>query len=176
MINRHVLALLAGVCLLASPWSQADGFKAGIEIKAEASMREIGLPIYPGARPQIDREGDEPAVSMGLWGGMFGFKLQVNKFQSADDVEAVAAYYREAMAKHGTVLDCSAPPAKAVRINKDSKDDKDDDNRLSCKDDKPEAGGRLYKVGSKKNFRVVAIKPVATGVHFQVLRITLGGA
>ena len=44
---------------------------------------------------------------MGLWGGSSGFKLFVLKMESSDAPEKVAAFYRKALAKYGTVLDCS---------------------------------------------------------------------
>lgn len=162
---------LATCALFMAPLVPAGELPAGSELKAESVMRDIGLPIYPGARPQLDRDGDKSSVSMGLWAGLFGLRLQLSKFQSEDGVDAVAAFYREALARHGTLLDCSQP---APRPEKEAKASKDEDERLSCGRDRAEEGGRLYKVGTKKNFRVVAIKPVGSGAHFQVVRIVLG--
>jgi hypothetical protein len=54
-----------------------DGSQAGLVISAQATAKQAGLPLYPGARPHKDDKNDSPAANLGLWGSSFGFKLVV---------------------------------------------------------------------------------------------------
>ncbi len=68
-----------------------SGKSVGFILSADASEKDLGLPIYPGARQHKDSSDDSPALHMGLWGGSSGFKLVVLKLESDDAPEKVAA-------------------------------------------------------------------------------------
>jgi hypothetical protein len=161
------LACVALGAHAADPKPKDDAFRAGIEARA-ATSADIGLPVYPGAMPQADGEKDGSSVKLGLWAGAFGMHLAVQKFASRDPIDTVAAYYRQALAQLGPVMDCSGPAAKRAAP------DPADKNALRCDDDSNSpAGSRVYKVGRKNQFRLVALQPVAGGVHFQLLRLSV---
>lgn len=165
------MCLIAVLLLQVLP-AGADDFKAGLELHGEAAMSDIGLPPYPGALAQQDREQDKSAVTLGLWGGSFGFKLLVRKFASDDDIDTVSAFYRRALGRYGTVLDCSQAPPRSKAEKREGESSK----ALSCSDDERKPGKRVYKVGTdEKNFRLVSLQPAGAGVHFQVLRIATQG-
>src|SRR5690242_7471011 len=44
---------------------------AGIYFNAIAGAKDVGLPMYPGARPHKEKENDSESVKMGLWGSSF---------------------------------------------------------------------------------------------------------
>ena len=119
---------------------KSTDFNAGINISGQATAKEVGLPVYPGAKPHKDPKDDSSAANLGLWGGSFGFKLVVLKLDSTDAQDKIAAFYKKALTKYGPVLDCSNPPANA-------KSDKSDDKstKITCSDDKPDNGGQLFK-------------------------------
>src|ERR1700704_1201396 len=127
-----VLGVLA--VLLASSVSAGaqDKDGAGVTFSKQATSKEVGLPVYLGAKPHKDEKEDSPSVQMGIWGSTFGFKLAVMKLESTDAPEKIAEFYKKALAKYGTVLNCSDPPQKSSA--KDS-------NKLECGDDQPEKGG-----------------------------------
>ena len=52
---------------------------AGIYFDAEASAKDVGLPIYPGARPHRDKDENQSSGKFGLWGNSFAFKLAVEQ-------------------------------------------------------------------------------------------------
>jgi len=141
---------------------------AGIKISGEATAKDVGLPMYPGAKPQRDAKDDSSAANLGLWGGAFAFKLVVLKLETADAPDKVAAFYRKALAKYGPVLDCSNPPASKPQEN-------DKSGKLTCDEDKPDAGGQLFKSGSKEKQHIVAVKPSAPGTSFQLLYLEARG-
>ena len=150
------------------PDKEAAGGKsnkgAGIYFNAEASAKDVGLPIYPGARPHKEKENDSESVKMGLWGDSFAFKLAVLKLESNDSAERVAAFYKKALAKYGTVLDCGAASAQTGEKS-GSKSSK----QLTCEDDKPKPGEMMFKAGTKEKQRIVGIEPNANGSLFQLV-------
>jgi hypothetical protein len=142
---------------------------AGLIVSASATAKEVGLPIYPGSMPHKDqdKDNDSPAAKLGLWGTSFGFKLVVLKMESKDAPSKVAEYYRRALAKYGTVLDCTnARPQQA----KDERSEK-----LSCGDDKSETGGMLFKAGTSEKQHIVGVQPNGTGAVFQLLYVEARG-
>lgn len=158
--------------LLASAWvalaasgmpADAQAAGAGIELNGNSSVADVGLPAYPGATVRRDDDG-HGGLNLALWGGSLGFKLSLVKFATGDTVDKVASFYRDAMGRYGHVLDCTGPrPASTAPADK---------KVLACnKDDKGEPGGRLYKVGTPTQQRIVSIKPVSGRVEFEMLKI-----
>jgi hypothetical protein len=142
---------------------------AGLIVSARATAKEAGLPIYPGAIPHKDPDKDDsPAAKLGLWGSSFGFKLVVLKMESKDGPRKVADYYQRALAKYGTVLDCTHA-ARTQEANADKSD------KLTCGDDKPDKGGMLFKAGTKEKQHIVGVQPNGTGTVFQLLYIEARG-
>jgi hypothetical protein len=136
----------------------------GLVISAQATAKEAGLPLYPGAKPHKDEKDDSSGAKLGLWGTTFGFKLIALKMESEDSQEKVAAYYQKALAKYGTVLNCSDSSKSQA-----DKDKNESSKKLTCGDDHPDAGGMLFKVGSKEKQRIVSVKPNGTGCIFNIV-------
>ena len=149
--------------------SSSDNDSIGFNLGKNASAKDVGLPIYPGARRHIDDANDSSALNMGLWGGSAGFKLFVLKMESNDAPEKVAAFYRKALAKYGTVLDCSK-----VSTASGSGDDKSS-KKLTCDDDKPKPGEISLKAGSKEKQHAVGVEPNGSGSTFQLVYIEMKG-
>ena len=141
-----------------------DGSEAGLVFSAQATAKEAGLPLYPGARPHKDDKDDSSGAKMGLWGSSFGFKLVALKMESDDSQEKVAAFYQKALAKYGTVLNCN-DSSKA----QSDKDKNESSKKLTCGDDHPDPGGMLFKVGSKEKQHLVSVKPNGTGCIFHIV-------
>ena len=145
-----------------------DGSEAGLVISAQATAKEAGLPLYPGATPSKEDGDGSAAANLGLWGSSFGFKLVVLKMESTDSPKKIASYYQKALARYGTVLDCTnaVPPPQ-------TKDEKS--QKLTCGDDKPDPGGILFKAGSNEKKHLVGIQPKGNGALFQLLYIEARG-
>ena len=143
---------------------------AGVTFSKQATPKDVGLPGYPGAKPHKDEKEDSASVQMGLWGESFGFKLAVVKMESNDAPEKIAEFYKKALAKYGTVLNCSDPAQRAS-----AKDKAGSSNKLECDDDKPEKGGLLFKAGTKEKQHVVAIQASGQGSLFQLVYVEARG-
>jgi hypothetical protein len=137
---------------------------AGLVINTQATAKQVGLPLYPGSRPHKDNKDDSSGANLGLWGNTFGFKLVALKMESDDSVDKVASFYQKALSKYGKVLDCSNNPASA-----NDKDKGKDGDKLSCQNDQPDAGGRVFKAGSKEKQHIVGVKPSGAGSEFQLV-------
>lgn len=167
-------AVACGIFCFAPPLSAQDkpdkdakGSKgAGIYFNAEASAKDVGLPIYPGARPHKEKDNDSDSVKMGLWGGSFAFKLAVVKLESNDSPQKVAAFYKKALARYGTVLDCGAGSSQAS-----DKDESESSKKLTCEDDKPDPGKLTFKAGTKEKQHVVGIEPSGSGSVFSLVYV-----
>ncbi len=136
----------------------------GLMISAKATAKEVGLPLYPGARPSKEDGDGSAAANLGLWGSSFGFKLVVLKMESNDSKEKVAAFYQKALAKYGTVLNCSESSKSPADKDKD-----DSSKKLTCGDDHPDPGGMLFKAGSKEKQHLVSVKPNGSGCIFSIV-------
>ena len=159
--------LLCGLLGLAGPARAEDRAGMGAEFRVKAVAQDTDLPAYPGAFAEPAEKDKSDSVKMGLWGFGFGFRLAVARYRTTDDGAAVADFYRSALARFGTVLDCSAPRAKTG-----AKDDTD--GPLACGDDHAEAGGRLYKAGSRQRQHLVQIDPTAQGLtRFSLVALEL---
>lgn len=169
-------ALTCGMVSFASPLiaqekpEQESGRKgskgAGIYFNAEASAKDVGLPVYPGARPHKEKDNDSDSVKMGLWGGSSAFKLAVVKLESNDSPQKVAAFYKKVLAKYGAVLDCGAASSETNR-----KDESGSSKKLTCEGDKPDPGKMTYKAGTKEKQHVVGIEPNGPGSVFQLVYV-----
>jgi len=146
-----------------------EGF--GIVASKRAGAKDVGLPLYPGAREHKDKSEDSPAVKFGLWGGNSGFKLAVLKLESNDGPEKVAAFYRKALSKYGKVLDCRGSSKVTTGDNKGSSS-----NELGCDDDQPENGELVLKAGTKQEQHVVGIKSSGGLTQFQLVYVMTRGS
>jgi hypothetical protein len=144
---------------------------AGAVIIAQASAKDVGLPIYPNSKPYKDKDNDSAGANLGLWGGGAGLKLAVLKMESSDTPERIAAFYKKALSKYGPVLDCSNPPFAGANTDKN-----DSSKTLTCEDAKAEKGGYVFKAGTKEKHHLVAIQPNGAGTLYQLLNIGSWGA
>ena len=177
------LALLVATGAMAAGLATGSARAAGIDIHQDADAADVGLPLYPGAVKKPSKEDDGHAgISVGLWGGAFGMKLAAVRYASRDGVDAVSAFYRDALAKYGPVLDCSQnkPRPKGAASGGMSVDIDSGKGSapkpVTCGDDGPGApGGRLYKVGTQADQRIFEAKPVLDGVNFELVHLQLRG-
>jgi hypothetical protein len=160
-----------GLATVPAAAQDKGGKSAGVYIDAEAGAKDVGLPIYPGARLHKDKDEDTASTKMGLWGGSVEFKLAIVKLESNDPADKVAAFYKKALAKYGSVLDCT----NVAGPSDDDKNKDDGSGKLQCDSDKPEAGTMVFKSGSKEKVHIASIKSNGTGslidlVYVQVPR------
>lgn len=175
MTSRKLLcnaALFAGALLLAAAlpaMAQGNSGSKGFAVNASdsAGEKEVGLPIYPGARRHKDQGDSSSAFQMGAWGNDSGFKLVVVKLEVDAPPADVAAFYRKALAKYGKVLDCSQPaPAKEPKAKS---------KQLTCDNDHARPGELVYQSGTREQKHVVGIQHEGPLTLFQLVYVEQRG-
>lgn len=147
---------------LAAPHASAqndDG--AGLVLSKNVSSADVGLPIYPGAKPHKNPGSDWDSVRLGLWLGGFGFRVAVMQLESSDAPAKVAEYYKKVLAEYGTVLDCT----DGGTVQKDSS------SALTCDGKPAKNGGMVFKAGTKKKQHIVGIEPNGSGSTFALVYV-----
>jgi len=181
IVTLPAVVTLAAVLLVTQPATSQDSkdsshpakgsHSVGVMASDEAGAKEVGLPIYPGARPHKDKSDDTQAAQLGLWGRDSGFRLVIVKLESKDTPSKVAAFYRKALERYGKVTSCPDASAKASDKQKNKNED------LSCDDDdSPEPGEVEFKAGTKESQHIVAIEPNGTGTSFSLLYVEAKGS
>jgi hypothetical protein len=73
-------AMLAGASARASTaGAEQDQSGAGVMVSQQATAKEVGLPVYPGARAHKDEKGDSPAVQNGIVGRLVWLQAGSNE-------------------------------------------------------------------------------------------------
>ncbi|HEV2464740.1 MAG TPA: hypothetical protein VGT04_13125 [Acidobacteriaceae bacterium] len=120
---RKALAILAaaGLMLAAGCHVQVDKNSNGKDknVKIETPLgglhvrsgstnaADVGLPVYPGAVIAPDKDGDKSAdVHMGF--GRWQIRVKVVNYESSDPQDKVVAFYKNALGRYGTVIECQA--------------------------------------------------------------------
>ena len=147
LVTAIELLLLAALPLSAQVKMNVSASGSGDSIGFIASKnpdtREVGLPLYPGARPHQNKSDDSPKFQLGLWGGAWGLKLVVLKLESNDPPEKVSAFYHKALAKYDKVWNCADSPKVAGAQEKTASADEP-----NCQDEHAESGETLLQAGT----------------------------
>ncbi|MET0517442.1 MAG: hypothetical protein ABW005_01285 [Burkholderiaceae bacterium] len=137
---------LAGTIGLAGP-------SFALEVRSDLKAQDLDLPAFPGAISSPGNDADVLAFSLKMSESVPALVVAAANYRSRGSVDAVAAYYRAALARFGEVLECTGEPAQG------------------CGGDRPEPGGRLLEVGPRADRRLVGVKPLNGGVAIQLARI-----
>jgi hypothetical protein len=161
-----ITALFLGVSACGAT-DQDSGFSLEAHARDSATAADVGLPAYPGAIPFTDHGDSSPSANLGVSTPLFGVQVIAVKMQTSDKPQQVATFYRKALAKYGTVIEC--------RDGEDASPEQDD-NELHCEDHDTDEDSIVYKVGSKDDFRIAATKPHGSGSEFSLVHVALSGA
>ena len=139
----------------------------GLKVRTEVDPKEIGLPVYAGARrvPDDPHDTSSANVTLGLPG--FGMKVIAAKFASDDSPEKVLAFYRKEMKSYGEVTECKG--------DLDMKGE-GSDQEFTCK-----PGSETSKedvelaVGKGSSHRIVSVRPQAKGCTFGLVYLQMHG-
>ncbi len=149
----------------------------GLHVNEGADVRDVGLSVYPGAKPKPkgDNDDDEKSANVNLSFGNFGLKVVALEYLSDDSPDKVLAYYSNELKKYGKVLQCAGTSGKGASadIHIGKSDDDSDSGALTCGDSKGE--GTELKVGTKANQHIVSVKPNGKGSDFALVYVRTRG-
>jgi hypothetical protein len=143
-----------------------------LRVREQADVRDIGLPVYPGARRRESKpdDHDSHSANVHISSSLFGLKVVAVEFESDDSPDKIADYYRKELKKFGEVVQCRGKGnLDDFTIDKDSRD-----SAVTCgKDDK--GSGVELKAGTKNNQHVVSIDPNGKGSRFALVYVQARG-
>jgi len=148
----------------------------GLHVNEGADVRDVGLSVYPGAKPKPkgDNDSDEKSANVNLSFGNFGLKVVALEYLSEDSPDKVLAYYANELKKYGKVLECPGTSGNATAdLHIGKSDDKSDSGALTCSDTKGD--GTELKVGTKANQHIVSVKPNGKGSDFAMVYVRTRG-
>jgi hypothetical protein len=148
-----------------------DSFSAGINLSAKADAKDVGLPLYPNSKPHKDKDDDSSSVNFGIFGGSLGVKFAVMKEETDATPEKVAEFYKKALRKYGTVLDCTNAPA----LTQEQKDANEKSNTLACDDDHAGKGGFVLKAGKHDDQHIVSVEAGAPATVYALVYMSTKG-
>jgi hypothetical protein len=134
------------------------------------AARDVGLPIYPGAKPKPPTPNDKNSANVNISTAFFGLRVAVVEFVSDDSPAKVAQFYRKELLEYGSVVECHSNWDSVTDVHKD----KSGSHELHC--DGPSTGDTLeLKVGTEERQHVVAIKPSGSGTEFALVYVSTRG-
>jgi hypothetical protein len=142
----------------------------GIHVSKGADVADVGLDVYPGARPKLeDSSGKDKSANVNISGFGFGLKVVALEYQSDDSPDKVVSYYKDKLKKYGNVLECHTTHLD-LNTHKGSTRGSDE---LTCEGDK---GSDIeLKVGTKDNQHIVGVKPDGKGSSFSLVYVRTHG-
>ncbi len=140
----------------------------GLKVRTEVDPKEIGLPVYAGARRVPDEGHDSSSANVTLGIPGFGLKVIAAKFESDDSSDKVLEFYRKEMKTYGSVTECKG--------NIDLKGDPGS-QEITCKEG---LGAELRNkvelaVGKGSSHRIVSVEPLARGCKFALVYLQMHG-
>lgn len=149
----------------------------GMSVKTNDSVVQggVGLSVYPGAQVIKKSEGkdhDGGAADVNLSFGSFHLGVKALSYQSADSPEKVTTFYRQDMAKYGTVILCRDHSAVGTPVRTQEGLGCDSDNNAGVHVN--EKGGKdELKAGSKQHQHIVTVEPRDGGTKIGLVALEL---
>lgn len=142
-----------------------------IHVNKEPDVREIGLPIYPGARPlEKEAQGEQKSAGVNISSSLFGVKVVAQEYESDAPPDKLLAFYSNQLKKYGKVLECQT---SWHGHNTPVKGDSKDSNELSC--DGRGGDTTELKAGTKENEHIVAVEKQGNKSKFALVLIQVRG-
>ena len=138
-----------------------------LHVGEQADVRDIGVTLYPGAKPAPKEDSDQENANVNLSVSGFSLKVAAAEFIYDDAPDKIIAYYDKELQKYGKPIQCrgawkmnfnvSVTPANASKP-------------VWC--DVSGSGDAVeLKVGTEGNQHVVAFKPRDRGSRFALIYI-----
>ena len=147
----------------------------GIHVSKEADVKDIGLPVYPGARPaKEESDQEEQSANVNISSSVFGLRVVAQQFESDDSPDKLIGFYSNELKKYGKVLDCKGSWHGGGNVSVHHDGSEKESHELTCDND---SDGRTteLKVGVKENQRIVAIKPEGKKTKFALVHVQVRG-
>lgn len=146
----------------------------GLSVKTNAAATQagIGLDVYPGALLEKKEKGEDEAANVNLNFAGFHLGVQAAGYTTPDSPEKVLAFYRKALTKYGTVIQCrdKKPVGEPVRTQ-DGLTCADNDKNVHVNGE--DRSTDELKAGSKLRQHIAAVEPRGAGTKFGLVYLEL---
>jgi hypothetical protein len=142
----------------------------GLHVNEQADVRDIGLPVYPGAKPKAKTDDDSKSANVNIASSFFGLKVVAIEYVSDDAPSKVINFYHDELKKFGNVVQCRTDKqGNDISVSLSNKGSKE----VSCGGD----SGKIIelKVGTEDNQRLVSVGPSGNGSDFALVYIRARG-
>lgn len=148
----------------------------GVEVKTsdKQEVTGFGLPIYPGAEI-VKKDKNNGSADVNLSFGKFQLRVKAVSYRTPDSPEKVTSFYRDAMKRYGTVIQCDHDKTVGTPAETDQGLTCSDGNNKHVETGTDATGKTELKVGSKQHQRIVAIDPDGSGSKFGLVILDLPG-
>jgi len=144
----------------------------GIHVSKGASVEDVGLAVYPGARmKQKDSNGEDKSANVNISSFGFGLKVVAMEYQSDDSPDKLVAFYKDQLKKYGRVLVCRNSGHLDVNTRMGHSDSTS--NELTC--DGTSGSNTELKVGTKDDQRIVSVESEGKGSSFSLVYVRTHG-
>jgi hypothetical protein len=130
-----------------------------LSVTRDAIPEDVGVAVYPGARP-LEDGGETDGANVSIASPFVDLQVAALKYTSNDTPEAIAEFYRGQLAQYGPVTVCRG----------DLDFDSADSRAPRCK--RPRRNGQVQVgVGTKGHFRLASVKARGSGSEFAVVYV-----
>ena len=144
---------------------------ANLKVDTSEAATDNGIPVYPGATPRPESNGDKHRANVNIGAMGFGLKVIAAEYDTPDSPEKVKTFYLEKLSKFGKVLECSGTGRSGADVTMDKNDDLD--KPVTCNDTKGD--GWELKTGTNGNQHLVAGHRDGSGTRFGTVFIQIHG-
>ena len=147
----------------------------GLQVKTNDAVAEgIGLPTYPGAT-LVKKDKDNGAADVNLSFGNFHLRVKAASFRTTDSPDKVTAFYRNALARYGDVIQCNnnKPVGTPTQTAEGLTCDNNHETHITV--DEEMSKKMEFKAGSKQHQHIVAVDPEGSGTKVGLVALDLPG-
>lgn len=142
---------------------------ANLKVNTDEKAVDNGIPVYPGARPRPQGDGDNHRANVNIAGIGFGLKVVAAEYLTDDAPEKVKSFYQDKLKRWGDVVVC-----KGHNDNGGYEHQGDNGSaKVNCSDSS--GNGYEVKVGTNDNQHLVSIEPDGKGTRFGTVLIQVHG-
>ena len=174
------LALLGGVtgCFRVHVDKDANGEDKNVQVDTpfggvhvntnQTSAADLGLPVYPGAKPADADDDKHKSADVHLGFGQWELRIKAVSYETADSQDKVTAFYKKALGKFGDVIVCQGKSAVgSPAATSEGLTCADDGNGKGVKINHSDYGtsdnGLELKAGSKRHQHIVGFEEPKKG-------------
>jgi hypothetical protein len=159
--------LMLPACSVTAEQEDREGGKAAVDIHTplgDVSVRtnvdglDTGLPVYPGARPLHEDDGNPGNARVNVGSPLFHVKVVAARFEDDDAPETIVDFYRTELRAYGSVTEC--------RGNIDFKGAR----RPVCREKRRSREVQLA-TGTENDHRLVVVKRRGDGSEFALVSV-----